>query len=475
MLKKRNSTGSIEFIRLMIRKFFILLIVWLCSCETFLDVEPPNTKILGELVFEDDATAVAAISGLYLELSSSSNFAGGSPFSIVGLAGLSADELQTYEALEPEFVDFQTNNIIPDNRNILGLWTSLYKVIYQANAILEGLEKSDKVTPGTSSQLRGESLFIRALCHFYLVNCFGDVPLVLTTDYKANAVVSRTPTDIVYNQVEEDLLEAESLLNTVYVSQGKARPNKFAATALLARFYLYTQDWPRAEDKATNIITQSTLYGLPPDLNSVFVAGSKEAIWQLQSQDGSRYANEGYYFSPSIALSYNVLNDTLLSAFEPNDQRKNDWIRTISTGVYLPYKYKKSSNNTGPQTEEYSVVLRLAEQYLIRAEARAQQPGKLNLAIADVNMIRDRAGLAVLQDTDPGISKDSLLIVIEQERRIEFFAEWGHRWFDLKRWGRATGVLDPVKPNWSSYDTLYPLPEEELRRNPNLRPQNNGY
>lgn len=116
------------------------------------------------------------------------------------------------------------------------------------------------------------------------------------------------------------------------------------------------------------------------------------------------------------------------------------------------------------------MVFRLAEQYLIRAEARAQQ-GDATGAKADINAIRNRAGLP---DTDAD-GQASILAAIEHERRIEFFTEWGHRWFDLKRTGRADAVLSPIKPNWQSTDVLFPIPLQEIENNPNLLPQNAGY
>jgi len=142
-----------------------------------------------------------------------------------------------------------------------------------------------------------------------------------------------------------------------------------------------------------------------------------------------------------------------------------------------PYKYRSytSSTTSDPDNsrKENSTVLRLAEQYLIRAEARAQQ-NKLDLAIADVDVIRARAGLPLIANTNPSISKTALLDAIMQERRVELFTEWGHRWFDLKRTGKALAVLSAIKPGFTSDDLLYPIPESELNKNPFLE-QNPGY
>jgi hypothetical protein len=115
------------------------------------------------------------------------------------------------------------------------------------------------------------------------------------------------------------------------------------------------------------------------------------------------------------------------------------------------------------------MMLRLAEQYLIRAEARAQLeniPG----AQEDLNAIRSRAGLP---DTDAD-DKASLLLAIERERQAELFAEGGHRWLDLKRTNRADAVLGPLKADWQTPDALFPIPDAERQLNPNLT-QNDGY
>jgi hypothetical protein len=134
---------------------------------------------------------------------------------------------------------------------------------------------------------------------------------------------------------------------------------------------------------------------------------------------------------------------------------------------YYPYKYKIVSNAT---ISEYSMVLRLAEQYLIRAEARVQNnlPG----AIGDLNVLRARASLPALSTT---LSPAQVTTAIEHERQVELFTEFGHRWLDLKRTGRADAVLGQLKgANWQPTDVLYPLPLTEIQTNQNLT-QNPGY
>ena len=120
---------------------------------------------------------------------------------------------------------------------------------------------------------------------------------------------------------------------------------------------------------------------------------------------------------------------------------------------------------------EFSKIFRLGgEQYLIRAEARAML-GNISGAQADINIVRNRAGLA---DTSANTAEE-LKAAILQERRVELFTELGNRWFDLARTGTAADVLSSIKSGWRATDLLLPIPEAELLANPNLYLQNPGY
>jgi hypothetical protein len=349
------------------------------------------------------------------------------------------------------------------------LWKAPYSYIYQCNICIEGLQKSTGVSAGVKNRLTGEVQFVRALCYFYLVNLYGDVPLVLSSNAEVNAVLSRSSISDVYVQIVADLQAAGSLLSN---DGANTTPSSFAAKALLARVYLYKHDWSLAETTAAAVIASSK-YSLQSDLNNVFKSNSTETIFQWAPVVAAINAPEGNIFIPSSAAvrpTYKMCT-VLLDAFEPNDLRKTAWLKSVTLGgqtFYYPYKYKVY---TSSRPTEYNIVLRLAEQYLIRAEARAQQsniPG----AVADINVIRTRAGLPAVSSA---IGKDESLAAIEQERRIELFTEWGHRWFDLKRTNRADAVLSVVKgTNWQATDYLYPIPQSELQTDANLV-QNPGY
>lgn len=161
---------------------------------------------------------------------------------------------------------------------------------------------------------------------------------------------------------------------------------------------------------------------------------------------------------------------SLYDAFEADDNRYTKWVKaSTSTPIYYyPYKYK-AGRVVGGTPKEYDMMFRLGEQYLIRAEARAQinTAQSLSGAKTDIDEIRNRAGLGAYTGA---LNKDNLLSAIEHERQVELFCEWGHRWFDLKRTKRASAVLSPIKADWQDTDMLYPIPESAMRTNKNLTP-----
>ncbi len=481
-MKKLINTIYINRLRGCIKSLLLIpLLMLTISCEKLLEVDTPPASLLKTQVFTDDATAQAAVRGIYNFLMS--------PYSITGFqtawrTGLSADELNcTYT--EPSISAFQENHLVAENSYVSEFWTYAYTNIYRANDVIESIAASGTLSETAKAQFRGEALFLRSFLHFYLVNFFGDVPLVTTTDYLVNAKISRTPVDEVYQKVEADLEESVSLLPAAYPTSGRYRANKAVASALLARVYLYQGKWSDAETSATSVLSNTTDYALVA-LPDITLPGNKEAIWQSSNYYNFTIESQLFYYASGTlgtALGYMVLSDdflgtaTLPGAFENGDARKTTWLKLNRRGNLAPYKYRSfsssSTSNPDDSRQENSTVLRLAEQYLIRAEARAQQ-NKLDLAIADVDVIRARAGLPLIANTNPGISKTALLDAIMQERRVELFTEWGHRWFDLKRTGKAVAVLSSIKPGFTSDDLLYPIPESELNKNPFLE-QNPGY
>jgi hypothetical protein len=446
-------------------------------CEDFVDLDAPDHKIVSEVVFANDETAISAMTGIYNQLFIA-QFSRGWMDSVTVLTGLASDELHNIWTTNLGYMEFEQNEILPTNSNNLALWSSAYNIVYMANALLEGLENSGQITDGVRYRLEGEAKFVRAFSYFYLVNLYGDVPLLLTTDYRTNARTSRNSVEEVYQQLLIDLEDAMNLLDDSYTDGERTHANRFAATGMLARVNLYLENWEQAENLSSEVLARTDTYQLPEDLDQVFLANSREAIWQISPigrGSSSTQTNEGNVFiiDPVFSDFANLkLSGDLVGALEPEDQRLLHWVGFHEgSGAYYALKYKIWISTAS--ITEYSMVLRLAEQYLIRAESRARQ-GNLLGAMADVDVIRKRAGLEALADTDPGMGKDALLQMIYTERKKELFTEWGHRWFDLKRNGQIDGELGPNKVLWDDTDILFPIPEEERMKNLNLG-QNPGY
>jgi len=459
-----------------------MLIVLGCStgCKKYLKIPLPVNSISGSDAYSSDQTTSGVLNSIYYDLETENHLSG-----LSGLgynASLYVDELQTVSSASAITQTFYGNVITGDNGGGQ-TWTVLYPDMQIANTTIEAMRSS---TLAYKSQWLGEALFLRGLMYYYLVNTYGDVAMPLTSDYTVNGSLGRTPKADVYKQVVADLKEAQSLLGTNYVDYNgnpatdRARPNKAVATALLARVYLYLGDWVNAEVQASAVIGNTT-YAIEAPAN-VFLTKSKETIWALLPTQGLGFVVKDVVAyqvtagtTPTTSGVGVILSPQLLGTFEPNDARYTNWVGVSTTGTpainyYFANKYK---TKTGTAPVEALSVLRLSEQYLIRAEARAQQ-NNLTGAISDINVVRTRATL-------PGTtaaSQTDILSAVMQERRIEFFTEMGHRFFDLKRTGKIDGVMGVVSPQkgskWASYMQYWPIPTSETLRNPNLK-QTAGY
>ena len=446
----------------MTRKYigvFLLAITGCWSCNKFVDTPVPANQITPGAVFSSDGSATAALLGAYYSVG---NTAG----SVYLYGAFFSDELIFSGA---SGVSDQAMSNTYDNTSDYQFFTNFYKTIYNCNAILEALAKKNTLSDSVALLLRGECKFLRAYSHFRLMNFYGSIPLITTTNVDVTAHIGNTPVPQLYDTIVSDLKDAYAILPIAYPTADRVRANKWAAGALLARVYLYRKDWQDAETIAGQVIS-SGVYTLPADLNTVFQKGSTETIWQMWQQNGFTTPGGTWLPTSATAISYYV-RPGLLSAIASGDRRLSAWLKAgtgANSNLFYPYKYKLRTTTTGA-TSENLVELRLAEQYLLRAEARANQ-GNVGDGLADVNTIRKRAGLADTTVADAA----GLLLTIEQQRRIEFMLEDGQRWFDLNRTGRTGYWLSAAKSTWQARDTLLPFPLTILLANPALK-QNPGY
>lgn len=448
-----------------------LLVISGYSCESFVEVNSPSGQLSTEEVFENKSTANAAISNIYASLRDSGMLTGNS-VSITTKMGAYTDELNFYGISSGTTLNFYNNTLLPTNPQVVSWWKTAYSQIYAANSVIQGVTASATLVTSDKNQFIGEALFIRSLLHFYLLNLYGDVPYVTATDYKQNTTIGRSSTNLLYPKIIEDLQNSYSLLPESYLSADRTRANKAVVMALLARVYLYSRAWAEAANAASYILNNTGTYKWENDLSKIFLKGSTVTIWQYKpGVEGQNSAEGGSMILLTGPPADVALNPNFVNAFEIGDQRKQKWIGSVSKGTstwYFAAKYKvklKTATST-----EYSIILRLAEQYLIRAEARAQQ-GDLIGAKEDLNKIRQNAGLG----NTPAVSQQEILEAVIRERRFELFTESAHRFFDLKRTGQLDSQLTGVKNGWNSTDNLLPVPESELTLNPNLLPQNPGY
>ncbi len=450
----------------------------LSACEKMVEIDPPLNEVTISVVFSSDRLAANALAGLYTGLATITTQTTGLPVN----SSLQADDL-AYIGTNGTYIETSGNAYNTASSIQTSIFSELYQIIYRANAIVEGLGESSGASAQVKKQYIAEAKVVRAYCYFNLVNNFGGVPLVLATDASITALLPKVTEAKIYEQIVKDLTEGKADLLTNYSASGGTRlgVNKFVAAALLARVSLFTHDYPAAESNASEVIAATNLYSMIPTANmatGVWTKNNLESIWQMSSPlaVNNQYTVEAGTFLPSLtATAQFELRPAFLSLFSSTDKRRERWMTTYSVAgvpVVVPYKYKYTTNAlaVAAGVVESPTVLRLAEQYLIRAEARARIGTNLTGAKDDLNVIRNRAETTASTSTDG----PTLITEILLESRKEFFCEQAHRWYNLKRVGQADAVLGALKSSYVPEAKLLPFPLNAINANPNLV-QNPGY
>ena len=431
------------------------------GCNKILDVEPTQSISADEAI-KDKTGVQRAIIGAYNILQSSGYY--GRTYVING--DLASNNL-IWTGTTLSYGQVNNHTIPADNGIVESIWSAIYDGINRVNNILEKIPSITDMTQAERNNFLGECYFLRGLFHFDLVRLYGEVPIKTKptsgTD-PAQLYVFRDPVADVYQQVLSDLSQAESLLPP---TSNIGYANAYAAKALMARVYLYqyhlTNDPAIADSavlKATEVL-QSGKYSLVPDFGELFESdANSESIFEVPFSAQDKNLLAYYYFPRVMTGRYEIApSDTLISSFEPNDVR--DTVSIKYDGDNLPYgdKYRDILSGT-----DRVYILRLAEMYLIRAEANACMEKSSGQIISDLNAIRLRAKVPEVTTND----YTELRWFTLRENQHEFAFE-GHWWFDLVRTGNATTVLD-IK----DWQTLFPIPQSERNANPNMT-QNTGY
>ncbi len=390
---------------------------------------------------------------------------------------LLADQTETsWHGTFQGLTDMTDQSILISNTFVNGTWLDGYQVINQANNVLANLSK---VGSGDKDRTQGEAEFLRGLTYFDLVRLFGrawndgdpttnlGVPIVLTptTSVLPSSFVSRSTVSQVYQQAIADLTDAEAKLpgtNSFFAT-------KYAAAAILARLYLQKQDYANAAAQANIVISQggyslNTNYSdeFPyPSGTAVHVDNTPEDIFAIQvtSQQGTNALNT-YYASKDNAGRGDVwINQSFVDGFEANDTRIGMYNQD-SGGVLRCDKFDNTFGNVH--------IVRLAEMYLIRAEANYRDNTTIgDTPINDVNVIRSRAGL-------PGLTTLESVTPILTERVHELAFEGGFFLHDSKRISTTSQPVVVGAVAAFSPKLVFPIPEVDINANPNLK-QNPGY
>lgn len=451
--------------------FFTLLSIAALSCSDFLEVDLPNDQLTADLIFEDAQLAKAAMAGVYRSLEEKGFLSGSSTGGGVYM-GCYADELVSYEVNTSNLSQFYRTTVNPQSTAIKNLWNDSYAQVYAINRIIAGLDASAGIESAVKDKLLGEAYFLRAFLHFYLTQTYGGVPYVTSVDYRENTTVSKKSVTEVMQKALEDLSVSERLLSEQSGAVARIRPTKTAVYALQSRIHLYLQNWDLAIAASSKVISNGA-YVVETDLAKTFKKESRSSIWQLEPIRAGNNTREGALYTLLSAPPTQVsLTLDLVNSFEVSDKRRQSWIGSKNdiqqNTFFFASKYKQA--NVSATTLEHSIVLRVEEQYLIRAEAYLKKNLNL-LAVADVNVVRSRAGLPILTYSN----ESQLMSAILNERKHELFTEFGHRFYDLKRLGILDVWIAFYKPQWRTFNQDLPLPESELLLNQNLLPQNNGY
>ncbi|GAB5550578.1 MAG: RagB/SusD family nutrient uptake outer membrane protein [Saprospiraceae bacterium] len=435
------------------------------SCDVF-DVAP-EASISDADAITNASGLNAALAGLYAQMQGS--YYSGDLFFLADVSSDIAQSVGTWDF----YREMDTYVVNADNTEIQDLWGAIYQTVNQANNIIEAAPNVGDANQDVRDNAQGEAYFARALAFFDAARIWGGIPnayneggipLPLEPAREAS-FPSRASIGETYNQIEADLMQALSLLPET-VNRGRA--TKDAARGLLARYYLYVEDYAQASNYASQLIAKTSSYDLLDDYTGIFSGkNTMESIFELQF-DNVNQSDVRFWYAPGAIGGRGELaaHDDFFNSIDDADERKQLFDFDAVGGFTYPTKYIKAGDIDNTH------VLRIAEMYLIRAEADflrgAGDP------LADINAIRNRSGLGDL-DT---VTLDAIL----DERKIELAFE-GHRWFDLLRTGKAIDALSSVPRSNTPGDPaqlmdqarqLFPFPNTELNVNANLV-QNNAY
>lgn len=448
--------------------FILISVLFTTSgCKKQLELEPFNSTSLQNAI-TDAESARSAVRGVYSALQSGNYY--GDKYLIY--ADMYADNVKDVGTFQTTDGQVYAKSILANNIQLNNTWITIYAGIGRCNFALSRIPGVTDLGPAEKTALIAELKFLRGLMYFDLLRYWGGVPLVLEPTESPEEIqkLPRSAEAQVYVQIIDDLNFAETNL-TNNTPNAPNRATSLTATALLARVQLYRQNWSEALAKATKVINSGAYALVGANTNLYLNKNSAESIFELAFtvNDNNSLARAG--ITGSGITRYNVSAD-LVAAYDAQSAYTDG---RYKASVIFPKGYPNKPFNyakyfRAASGDDNVILIRLAEMYLVRAEARAQLgvDPVADIVTQDIDPLRARAGLIPLP---PPANYIDLLTAVEIERRLELSFE-GHRFFDLKRTGRAQGLIPEFQAE--PFRLLWPIPYNQIVVNENLT-QNPGY
>ncbi len=434
-----------------IRLTYILLLfsIAFISCKDLLEVDTTNTLNTDDGIITNVNRAKVSLIGMYSGMQNA-NYLGN--YSVIwnDLAADNMDHTGTQTVNKEVF----NNEVLTSNTRLSAMWQQMYYVINIANTIIADVEALN-VEPDSKNDIIGEAYFARAYSYHCLNKFWNGVPLQLTPVRKLASEIQKLPRnsrDEVDQQIFKDLDSAIVKLENYEMVNGRA--NVWAAKALKARIHLYRQEWQDAYDMADDIIEHGP-FSITDKYSQIFdyrVPYSSESIFELDfdDQDGNLYAF--WFFERAFGGRREFApTESLVNAYaydhttNPDQRYLTNIYYNSSRDRYMIQKYQDVASGS-----DNVIVTRLAEMYLIRAEAKIKGAIGTAVALDDVNLIRGRAGI---DDLLGPLTIDDIL----KERRLEFAFE-GLRWDDIQRYQMLSAKSSLTNVN----QLLWPIPQLEV-------------
>lgn len=454
---------------------WILGLLFFSSCDKEL-IQNPITDKVADGFYTNEAEMEEAVNAVYATLQFSGNFG----IAIPAMGEIPGED--AYDATPANdggvYGEIDQYNVISQNSLIGNIWKDSYKGIQRANIVINRIDDISYADEAIQKSRLGEMLFIRALYYFNLVRIYGDVPLIIEEVINPQEYFGqeRTPKDQVYAQIISDLDLAIDLLLPRSESN-KMRVVKTAAQSLLGKVYLTLRDYQHAKTQLEAVVNAQTHAIVPvKEVFSIENELNREIIFAVQFTSGVNGNSEGTdayrMFNPTGRIEGNmtgtkghgVLKPDFYELYHADDLRKGVYVDVLESGIAYNNKIAIPSTVVGDSESDW-VVLRYADVILMLAEIENELGNSMG-AISYLNQIRQRAGLDAFQGNT---TADAVFEQIDLQRRLELVWE-GHRWFDLKRQGRASVVLGIKDSN----RLLMPIPASQIATDDALK-QNPGY